>query len=293
MIDGRTRLVGLIGWPVEHSLSPLMHNAAFDELGLNWRYLPFPVPPDRVEAAVRGLVALGIAGVNVTVPHKQAAMPVLDRVAGEAQALGAVNTIVTKRSLSGRAELSGHNTDHAGFLRALRNEGFEPAAGGAAVIIGAGGAARAVVYSLIRAGMGRIVVMNRTPGRARSLVNDLDRHRQGRTRLQALPFTHEQLADSAQTANLLVNATSKGMWPQVDESIWPEKVPMPSHLTVYDLVYNPLETRLLAQARTAGAETIDGLGMLVAQGAIAFELWTGQPAPEALMRAACEVVLRR
>jgi shikimate dehydrogenase len=288
MIDGHTQLVGLIGWPVEHTLSPAMHNAAFDALGLNWRYFPLPVPPEQVEAAVKGVVALGFRGVNVTVPHKQAVMPTLDSIAPNAKALGAVNTLVIERGKDARVSIGGHNTDALGFVGALRHDGFDPK-GKSVVVVGAGGGARAVVYGLLEAGAQEILMFDLEPSRAQALATDLGGV--GR-KLRALPLTTEALVESARAADLLVNATPMGMWPRVDGSIWPDGVLIPAHLTVFDLVYNPLETRLLCQARESGACAIGGLGMLVGQGALAFEMWTGQPAPVEVMRTACEQAFR-
>jgi len=297
MIDGRTKLVGLIGWPVEHSLSPAMHNAAFDGLGLNWRYVPLPVEPGQVAAAVRGLAALGFRGANVTVPHKQAVMPVLSSISPNARALGAVNTLVFGWHEDKTPIIGGYNTDDKGFIGALRQGGFEPEDGGSTVVVGAGGAARAVVFGLLWSGVGDIVVLNRTPERGQALVSDLGSRPRYAARLSALPFTPETLVESARAADLLVNATTVGMWPHVDGSVWPNGVPVPAHLAVFDLVYNPLETRLLRQARESGARAIDGLGMLVRQGALAFDMWTNQGLEigeiAALMRAACERVLRK
>lgn len=295
MINGHTQLVGLLGWPVEHSLSPAMHNAAFDALGLNWRYVPLPVPPGSVETAVRGLVALGFRGVNVTVPHKRAVMPALDSLDRTAQVLGAVNTLLVERQADGSSIVAGCNTDALGFVGALRAGGFEPGGGQNCLVVGAGGAARAVAFGLLRSSSGRIAVLNRTLEHAQALVADLGRADPAYpARLSALPLAQAPLLESAQAAGLLVNTTTLGMWPHVDASIWPEDVPVPAHLSVYDLVYNPLETRLLRQARASGANAIDGLGMLVGQGAVAFEMWTGQgPVAKvtALMRAACERVM--
>jgi len=292
MIDGQTQLVGLIGWPVEHSLSPVMHNAAFDALGLNWRYVPLPVPPGSLGAAVRGLLALGFRGANVTVPHKQTVMPMLDVVSNTAMELGAVNTLVIGRREDGTPATSGDNTDHRGFGQALRDGGFQPWAGMRAVVVGAGGAARAVVYSLLRSGVSEIAVLNRTQERARLLVSDL-RGFELRVRLSAPELTPDSLIALAGSADLLVNTTPVGMWPQVDASVWPDRVPIPAHLTVFDLVYNPPETQLLRLARQSGARAVGGLGMLVQQGALGFEMWTGQVAPVEVMRAACERALRR
>jgi shikimate dehydrogenase len=288
-IDGQTQLVGLIGWPVEHSMSPAMHNAAFDALGLNWRYVPLPVPTGQVAAALRGLVALGFRGANVTVPHKEAVMAALDQVADDAQALGAVNTVVADQEDDSAATLSGYNTDAAGFVGALRDSHFDPT-GASAVVVGAGGAARAVIFGLMRADAEEIVVLNRTLERAQALVSDLSRHSQAAVR--NLQLTPETLTGSARAAHLLVNATPVGMWPLADESIWPEDTPIPSRLTVLDLVYNPLETKLLQQARRSGARVVDGLGMLVRQGALSFQMWTGVEPPVQVMRATCEGSLR-
>jgi len=265
-INGKTKLVGLIGWPVEHSLSPAMHNSAFAALNLNWRYLPLPVHPERLGEAVAGLRALGFVGANVTVPHKEAVMSYLDHVTPEAQAIGAVNTIVVREGRS-----IGHNTDWCGFLAALSEGGFDPQ-GKRVVVLGAGGAARAVVYALAHAGA-QVTVLNRTLARAQVLVKDFS------PLFPALPLTLQTLEEQTAEAHLLVNATPVGTWPEVNQSIWPQGLTFPGHLTVFDLVYNPRQTKLLRQAEAAGAKAIGGLGMLVHQGAAAFELWTGEKAP--------------
>ena len=310
MIDGRTRLIGLMGWPVEHSFSPQMHNAAFAALGLNWQYVPLPVPPGQVMEAVRGLAALGFRGANVTVPHKQAVLSALTDLDPDAEAVGAVNTLVieytdrtehtehTKRPTDAALRVMGYNTDVQGFVDALRWGGFALGAARQVVVVGAGGAARAVVYGLLQTTAATITVLNRSPERAERLVVDLgarlSAHGQvpGRTfaRLQADVLDPATLVASAQDADLLVNATTVGMGPHADHNdgtIWPTDVPLPAHLTVCDLVYNPPVTMLLRQARQAGATTIGGIGMLVAQGARAFEHWTGLAAPVAVMWAAC------
>lgn len=288
MINGHTTLVGLIAWPVGHSVSPPMHNAAFDALGLNWRYVPLPVAPSQVENAVRGAAALGFRGVNVTVPHKQAVIPALDVVAPDAAQFGAVNTIVINRDAAGQPTTTGHNTDYQGFLGALRRGGFEPA-NKCAVVVGAGGAGRAVVFGLLQAGARDVLVLDTVLQQVQSLMKDLGQA--GAMMLRTAPLTTDTLIESARAADVLVNATPVGMSPKVEASIWPGDVPFPTHLTVFDLVYNPQETRLLQQARAVGALGIDGLDMLVRQGAIAFELWTGQEAPLGVMREACELAL--
>jgi len=265
-INGQTKLVGLIGYPVEHSLSPAMHNSAFAALSLNWCYVPLPVLPERLGEAVAGLRAMSFVGANVTVPHKEAVMSYLDHVTPEAQAIGAVNTLVM---CEGRS--IGHNTDWQGFLTALGEGGFDPH-GKRVVVLGAGGAARAVVYALAQAGA-QVAVLNRTLARAQALVQGFS------SLFPSLPLTLQTLKEQTAEAHLLVNATPIGTWPEVDKSIWPEDLAFPGHLTVFDLVYNPRQTKLMRQARAAGAKVIGGLGMLVHQGAAAFELWTGEKAP--------------
>jgi len=285
MIDGATRLVGLIGWPVEHSLSPKIHNAAFDALGLNWRYVPLPVSPGEEGACVRGLAALGFVGANVTVPHKTTVMEHLDAFDRDADAVGAVNTLVVHQKADGSAAVRGHNTDHVGFLAPLRRAGFD-AAGRSIVVVGAGGAARAAVFALSKAGAAEIVVLNRDLDRARRLASDLSGTGPGSIR--PARFAPDALVDAARTASLLVHATPVGMASNAERSIWPDDVRVPRNLFVYDLVYAPRETRLLRQARSCGAATLGGLDMLVEQGAVAFSLWTGCAAPTDVMRVACE-----
>jgi len=273
-----------------------MHNAAFDAFALNWRYVAMPVRPGEVEAAVNGLAGFGLRGANVTVPHKQAVFPALHTVSPTARGLGAVNTLVVTRADDQTLRIHGENTDAAGFVGALRQRCFEPATGGAVLVVGAGGAARGVIYGLLEAGSERITVMNRSVDRAGRLVADLVRCRgDWAPRLSAAALTPEELVETTRDAALLVNATTVGMWPQLEGSIWPDDAPIPAHLVVFDLVYNPLETRLLQQARRAGATAIDGLGMLVRQGALAFDMWTALGIPideiDAVMRTACQQAL--
>ncbi len=283
-ITGHTRLVGVIGWPVEHSLSPVMHNAAFAALGLDWAYVPLPVYPDHIGEAVRGLRAMGFIGANVTVPHKQAVLSHLDDMAHAALVIGAVNAIVVREGT-----LYGDNTDAAGFLAALADAGFDPA-GKYCAVLGAGGAARAIVHALADAGSRQMIVFNRSVTRARRLCRDMAKFHPD-VRFEANPL--DRARDVGNDTSLLVNATSLGMWPDVDRSPWPSDLPIPDHLTVCDLVYTPLETQFLSQARAAGAEVVGGLGMLVHQGAAAFTLWTGHPAPTAIMKKAAQQTLLR
>ncbi|MBN1399857.1 MAG: shikimate dehydrogenase [Anaerolineae bacterium] len=282
-ILGSTCVVGVIGWPVEHSVSPPMHNAAFRALGLPWCYVPLPVRPARVSEAVLGARALGLKGLNVTVPHKQAVYALLDELSPAARAIGAVNTITFEDD-----RILGHNTDVGGFLRALREAGFEPQ-GCSALVLGAGGAARAVVYALGSVGA-QVAILNRTLGRAVELARELSQALP-EARFAAYPLNESHLGQYSAEVQLVINATPLGMWPQVDASPWPEAMPFPSEAFCFDLIYNPRETQLMRHARAAGARAADGLGMLVHQGAEAFECWTGARAPVEVMYAACTAVL--
>jgi len=291
--SGSTQIVGLIGWPIKHSLSPAMHNAAFAALGLDWHYVPLPVHPKGVIQAVVGIAALGLRGANVTVPHKQAVLSGIDVIHPEAQAMGAANTLVVDRHADGRALIKGYNTDVEGFLLALQDGGFELEQARRIIVVGAGGAARAVVFGLLWKSNAVIEIINRTPSRAEALVRSVAHNAEEVSRLRVTALTDAALVELAHRADLLVNATTVGLWPAVDRSIWPDDVTMPGRLTVFDLVYNPVKTRMMDQADQSGARAIGGLGMLVEQGALAFELWTGRRAPTQVMRAACEQALAR
>ncbi len=275
---------GLIGWPVEHSVSPAMHNAAFEALGIPGCYALLPTAPQAVAAAVTDLKLKDYRGANVTIPHKQAVMPYLDELTDAAQAIGAVNTILVVGD-----RLLGHNTDAGGFLAALREAGCEPA-GLRTLVLGAGGAARAVVYALVTIDC-PISIYNRTEARAKALADDLQSVAEARgTRRFISPETNLSELDLGRF-DLLVNTTSVGMWPETEDSPWPALLPLPAQWIVVDLVYNPQDTRLLADARAAGAISIGGLGMLVHQGALAFQLWTGHTPPLDIMYAAAKRAL--
>ena len=274
-IAGTTQIVGIFGDPVAHSLSPVMHNAAFTAARLDWAYVPFRVRPADLGAAVAGARALGLAGFNVTVPHKEAVLPLLDRVHADARALGAVNTVVRR----GR-RLVGYNTDAAGF-RATLSVGGVPVRGSRALLIGAGGAARAVAHALLGAGCRELVLVNRTPARARRLRRQL---KNMRTRATLAPWRRLADPDLLGRLDLLVNCTSLGL---NGERIVPLALDATRRdCVVVDVVYARRATPLVAEARRAGRRALDGLAMLLHQGAHAFTLWTGRRAPLAAMAAA-------
>ena len=271
MISGHTRLAGVIGDPVRHSLSPTIHNAAFAAVDLDWAFLAFEVPLGGAAAALDAVRVLGIDGLSVTMPHKSDIAAAVDRLSPAAAALGAVNTVVREGS-----ELLGENTDGAGFINALRfDEGVDPA-GLRCLVGGSGGAARAVVRALGQAGASEVIVAARRPAAAEAVV-----------RLATVARTGT--VEDADSADLIVNATPVGMG-EVTELV-PPALPVPegrlgAGQLVVDLVYHPLVTPLLQAARARGAAAVNGIGMLVHQAAIAFRLWTGENAPLEAMSAA-------
>ncbi|MCL5292285.1 MAG: shikimate dehydrogenase [Actinobacteria bacterium] len=282
-INGETRLTGIIGYPLTYTISPQIHNAAFDKVQLNIGYVPMVVRPNDLANAIVGLQALGFIGFNVTMPHKESAVKHLDRLDSEAQVVGAVNTI----SFAGGQRV-GHNTDVKGFLAALAEVGFKPEAP-SSVVIGAGGAARAVVAALASLGA-EVAVANRNRTRSEALVNDI-KERLPNSHLKVLEFD-EGFADKIIDAELIVNATPVGMTPLQDETPVDADL-LHSGQAVFDLVYEPAETRLIREATNKGARTIGGLRMLLHQAAASFEIWTGTPAPLAAMADAAILALRR
>ncbi len=272
-LDGATAVYGLLGHPVRQSLSPAMHNAAFGSLSINAAYLPFPTPPEKLEAAVLGLSAADVKGFNLTMPHKTAILPMLSEILPAARTIGAVNTV---RNDGGR--LSGTNTDGEGFLRSLAEDlSFDPA-GKEALLLGAGGAARAIAFALLSAGVSRLVIANRTVDRAESLAADCKEQN------PAPAIEAASIHDLAGNApHLLVNATTVGMG---DGKSPVELEALRVREAVTDIVYHPLETPLLTQAKALGLAHTNGIGMLLYQGAAAFTFWTGREAPVKVMRAA-------
>ena len=266
-ITGRTRLAGIMGWPIAHSRSPALHNFWLDEHGIDGVYIPMAVRPERLREALRALPALGFRGCNLTIPHKEMAVSIVDHIDPLARRIGAVNTVV----VAADGSLQGSNTDVFGFRENLRDHApeWDPKSG-AAVVLGAGGAARAIIGALAEAGAPEIRVVNRTVARAESVAEDLA---VPKSRVSAHPWSmrSEVLDDAA----LLVNTTSLGMSGETELDI--DLSALPLEAVVTDAVYVPLETGLLAAARQRGNRTVDGLGMLLHQGRPGFEAWFGTP----------------
>ncbi len=274
-IDGLTRTCGLIGFPVTHSLSPLLHNFAYHSLGLNYRYLAYPVHPEDLQRALRGLAALNFTGVNVTAPHKQAVVPSLDRLEQAAADTGSVNTICCR---DGRLE--GYTTDGPGFLWSLQEEGNYVPAGKTILLLGAGGAARAVSYALAGGGINRLIILNRSEHRAATLAEILQSLFPS-LKLETAPLSAGSVKYYWPQVSLAVNSLSSDPWP------W-EELEYPGHegLLAYDLRYSPPCSTFLEWAERSGAKILNGLGMLLAQAALSFELFTGLTPPFELMKKA-------
>ena len=283
-LQGTTKVLGIIGHPVRHTLSPLMQNAAIQACGLDYVYVPFEVSPADVGAAMAGLKALGVVGINVTIPFKTAVMPYLDDLADCAVAAGAVNTV---KNDSGR--LIGYNTDGDGLVRSLINDlDFVPQNSTIAVI-GAGGAARGAIAALCRSGAKRIVIANRSQNRAMELASVMSA-RFSDTEL-SIVSGYEDLHGILPNVDLLLNTTSLGMNH--------EKIPflrlntLPRTAKVYDMVYAPRVTPLLSETYGVGLRGANGLGMLVAQGELAFTIWTGENSPSGVMKSALDAICDR
>lgn len=275
MISGRTAVFGIFGHPVEHTFSPGMHNAAFLKIGMDGCYVPFSVPPARLRDAVRAIVPLGIRGLNVTVPHKETVVPHLDELAEDAALIGAVNTIEVERG-----RLIGHNTDGRGFLRSVREETSLRPRGKTFLLVGTGGAARAVSFSLALSGAATILLYDLDAEKAKKLGRDIST----KTGTSVDVLSGRKLLMAAPQADVIINATPLGLkrgdpLPLARESIRNGQL-------VCDLVYNPPDTKLLQVARSRGAATLSGIGMLLYQGVIAFEIWTGKKAPISVMKKA-------
>jgi shikimate dehydrogenase len=273
MISGKTKIYGIYGHPVEHTFSPGMHNAAFQKLDMDACYVPFAVHPGSLAEAVKAIVSLGLCGVNITVPHKERIIPYLDRLSEEAGLIGAVNTIEVRGG-----ELIGHNTDGRGFLRSLKEYAKHDPRGEQFLFIGSGGAARSVGFSLALAGAKKIIFCDIDTKKADILARDI----RDKTGVDAEAITQEALAPHAAAAGCLINATPLGL-KKGDPLPLSRDLIRRQHL-VCDLVYNPPETPFLKAAKARKAKRLAGLGMLLFQGVIAFEIWTGKKAPVSIMK---------
>ena len=275
MISGKTSIYGIFGYPVEHTFSPGMHNAAFSSMGLDGCYVPFSVSPGDLGKAVKAVVPLGLCGLNITVPHKVKVIQYLDALTDDARLIGAVNTIEVK---DGR--LIGHNTDGRGFLRSLQEETALLPKGKTFLMVGSGGAARAVCFNLALAGADLILLHDLDRAKAEKLGRDI--RSATKTRVKVLDTS--ALRTHAPGADCVINATPLGL--KKSDPLPLSRDLIGSGQLVCDLVYNPPETQLLRTARSRGATTLRGIGMLLYQGVIAFEIWTGKKAPASVMKMA-------
>lgn len=276
MIKGTTKNLGVMGWPIAHSLSPVLQNAAIEEAGLDYGYISLPVPPEKLKEAVAGLRAMQFTGWNVTIPHKQAIMAELDAVDEDARIIGAVNTVVNRDG-----HLTGYNTDCIGFMQPLAQQGFLPK-GKEATILGAGGAARAVIWGLLRAKVKRITLGVRNPAKAARLAEEFAAYGE----IQVLHWEDSAFAEHLAVTDLLVNTTPLGMYPHVEGMPPVDWTKLKKDALVYDIIYTPERTRFLSEAQAHGHAIINGEGMLAGQGAAAFTLWTGVAPDLALMKRA-------
>ena len=269
MLTGHTRIVGIIGDPVEHSRSPQMHNAAFTKAGLDYVYVPFHVRPDDLADAIAGFKAVNVVGINVTLPHKQAVIPYLTSMSREAELIGAVNTLTFLSD-----GIHGDNTDAPGVLKALEENGnMSVPVGEDVVVLGAGGSARAVVVALALAGVASITIANRTIERAIALAEEMQQ--KTGIRMQGMGLGDARLPAAVRRSLLLINTATASMdatQPLLVSADW-----LQPNTIVYDIVYTPPVTPLMKAAVERGCQTLGGIGMLVHQGAIAFEKWTGVP----------------
>lgn len=282
-ISGNTKIVGLFGDPVTHTLSPLIQNTAFVEAGLDFVYLPFLVKPSYLEEATRAIRALNISGVNVTVPHKERIIKYLDELSPEARIIGAVNTVYNQ---NGR--LIGYNTDGKGFIESLYKKGIS-LKNKQALLIGAGGAALSISFSLVREGVEKLILTNRTYPKAKSLFDRLKKIAPPGVEIELVEFEKRSSFSGKENVDILINATSLGMHKEDPSPIEVES--FSSSTYVYDVVYNE-NTQLLKRARKKGMRCQNGIDMLVYQAAFAFEIWTGQKAPVEKMREVVDEYLR-
>jgi len=275
-ISGGTRVCGIIGDPIEHSLSPIMHNASFQDLKLDFVYIPFRVKQNELREAILGARSLDVHGLNVTMPHKNAVIKFLDEIDPTARSISAVNTI-----LNDKGRLIGYNTDGAGALKALKENtvGLDVKK---LLLLGAGGAGKAIAFYAAQE-VEELKILNRTTQKAKELAEVL--RKKFRKKIDGNQLSTKIIKEELKDANILINATSVGMHPDVDRSLVDPSWLRPE-LCVMDIVYNPIETKLAKDARLTGANVVSGIEMLVYQGATSFEIWTNHQAPIKVMKAA-------
>ena len=273
-ITTHTKFICIIGHPIEHSLSPLMHNALFQDLKLNYAYLAFDVHPNNLKAAFDGIRALNIKGANVTIPHKQVSLKYMDRLDPLVKEIGALNTVKNEDG-----KLIGRNTDALGARKALDDAKFDLKKK-TVIVMGAGGAARAICYA-IKEEIEELMLMNRTYSKAKQLATELEKI--SGLSIKSYDIKDPSIANLIQSADILINTTPIGMYPDVRKSPLPKQA-LNEHLNVFDVIYNPLETQLLKDASARGCKTLGGIDMLINQGALAFEWWTSKKPDVKLMK---------
>jgi shikimate dehydrogenase len=293
-INAATRLCAVLGAPIRHSASPAMHNAAFAALGLDWRYLAFEVPPENLRTAIEGAKAMGFVGLNLTVPHKLLAVEMVDALDESAKTWGAVNTIkfdgnagirssnpddTGKMPVPLKTRAIGFNTDADGLANSLREDLGLELRGAKVLLLGAGGAGRTAALKLAADNVAELHLVNRTTGKADEIANEIKKR---------FPSVKLAVGFPKSDVDLILNATSLGLKADDTSPLDEKQFSLKQTRAVYDMIYRPAETKLLAAAKTAGCKTANGLGMLLHQGAKAFEIWTGRPAPLAVMRHALE-----
>ena len=277
MLTSKTKIYGLLGYPIKHSFSPLIHNAAFEAEKIDACYLCFETKPEDIKQAIEGIRALNIQGVNLTIPHKEICLSYLDEIDKNAEFIGAVNTIVRKEN-----KLIGYNTDGEGFIKALKEDLDFDSKDKTIFLFGAGGAGKAIGMSLAKYGAKQIFIVDKNKKKARALAENIKENFPN----TIAELTHSHNQEAIKASHLLVNATPIGMNPNDNLMINP--VYFPQQLNIFDLIYNPRETKLLRIAKKKGLKAVNGLGMLIHQATLSFELWTGEKAPLAVMKEAVE-----
>jgi shikimate dehydrogenase len=278
-INAATRLCAVLGSPIRHSASPAMHNAAFAALGLNWRYLAFEVDPKNLRAAIEGARAMNFAGLNLTVPHKLLAVDMVDELDESAKTWGAVNTIKFETVDDGKTRSLGFNTDADAIVTSLREDLSVTLREAKVLLLGAGGAGRTAALKLAAESVAELFLVNRTASKAEAIAGEIKKQ---------FPSVRVTVGYPQTDVDLVLNATSLGLKPDDASPLDAKQVSINQARHVYDMIYKPAETKLLAEARAAGCKTANGIGMLVHQGAKAFEIWTGKTAPVDVMRRAVE-----